>query len=124
MKRIISTTEAPAAIGPYSQAIEVNGFLFVSGQIPLDAQTSELISGDIEIQTNQVMRNIEAILKAAGYEIKDIIKATCFLANLNEFQQFNDVYGKWFKHKPARVTVEVSRLPRNAKVEIEVVAAK
>ncbi len=124
MKQIISTTNAPAAIGPYSQAVEAGGLLFVSGQIPLDAQTSELVSGDIEVQTGQVIRNIEAILKAAGYEIKDVIKTTCYLTNLNDFQQFNEVYGTWFKHKPARVTVEVTRLPRNAKVEIEIIAAK
>jgi 2-iminobutanoate/2-iminopropanoate deaminase len=124
MKQIISTTDAPAAIGPYSQAVLANDLLFVSGQIPIDAQTSELVAGDIKVQTGQVIRNIEAILKAAGYEITDVVKTTCYLINLNDFQQFNEAYTEWFKHRPARVTVEVSRLPRNAKVEIEVIAAK
>ncbi len=124
MKRIITTTDAPAAIGPYSQAVEANGTLYISGQIPLDPQTSELVSGDIKVQTEQVIRNINTILKAAGYEVSQIVKTTCYLENLNDFQKFNEVYATWIQHKPARATVEVRRLPRNVKVEIEAIAVK
>jgi 2-iminobutanoate/2-iminopropanoate deaminase len=124
MKKIISTTTAPAAIGPYSQAIEVNGMLFISGQIPVIPDTGEVVTGDISAQTARVIQNIEAILEAADYAITDVVKTTCYLTSMNEFQPFNEVYAGCFKHKPARATVEVARLPKNVKVEIEAVAVK
>jgi 2-iminobutanoate/2-iminopropanoate deaminase len=124
MKKIISTTEAPAAIGPYSQAVEVNGMLFVSGQIPMDPGTSEIVAGEIAVQTERVIQNLEAILKTAGYTLNDVVKTTCYLTSMNDFQQFNEVYARYFTQKPARATVEVSRLPRGAKVEVEAIAVK
>ena len=124
MKKIISTTEAPAAIGPYSQAIETNGLLFVSGQIPMDPATGELVAGDITVQTERVIQNLGAILKAAGYSLNDVVKTTCYLSSMNDFQSFNEVYARYFTQKPARATVEVSRLPRNVMVEVEAVAVK
>ncbi|MBN2762910.1 MAG: RidA family protein [Bacteroidales bacterium] len=124
MKKNISTTEAPAAIGPYSQAIEANGMLFLSGQIPMDPGTGEIVAGDISVQTEQVIRNLTAVLKAAGYTLDDVVKTTCFLSDMNEFKQFNDVYARYFTEKPARATIEVSRLPRDVKVEIEAIAVR
>ena len=123
--KIISTTEAPAAIGPYSQAVEVKGTLYVSGQIPFDATTMELISDDIKIQTDQCLKNIKAILKAAGYATEDVVKCMIFLADMNDFAAVNDVYAEHFgDHKPARACVEVARLPRDVKVEIDAIAVK
>ena len=124
MKKIIATPEAPAAIGPYSQAIEANGMLFISGQIPMDPGTGEIVSGDISVQTEQVIQNLAAILKAAGFSLQDVVKTTCYLSNMNDFQQFNEVYARYFTQKPARATVEVSRLPRNVMVEVEAIAVK
>lgn len=124
MKKIITTTEAPAAIGPYSQAIEINGMLFVSGQIPINPGTGEIVTGNISVQTEQVIRNLEAIITAAGYTLNDVVKTTCYLSSMNDFQQFNEVYARHFTQKPARATVEVSCLPKNVKVEIEAVAGK
>ncbi len=124
MKRIIATTDAPAAIGPYSQAVEANGMLFVSGQIPMDPRTGEIVTGDISVQTERVIQNLAAILNAAGYTLKDVVKTTCYLSSMNDFQQFNEVYARYFTQKPARATVEVSRLPRDVKVEVEAVAVK
>ncbi|MBN1416420.1 MAG: RidA family protein [Bacteroidales bacterium] len=124
MKKIINTAEAPVAIGPYSQAVEANGILFLSGQIPIDPGTSEIITGDISVQTMQVIQNLAAVLKAAGYSLSDVVKTTCYLSSLADFQQFNEVYARYFTQKPARATVEVSRLPRNVKVEIEAIAVK
>lgn len=120
---IISTDNAPAAIGPYSQAIAANGFLYTSGQIPLDPATGEMVSGGITEQTEQVMRNIEAVLKAAGTDFSHVIKTMCFLTDMNHFSAFNDVYAKYFIGKPARSCVAAAALPRGALVEVEVIAA-
>ena len=124
MKKIITTAGAPAAIGPYSQAIEAEGMLFVSGQIPMDPATGDLITGDIAAQTERVIKNLEAILLAAGYTLDDVVKTTCYLTSMDDFQPFNEVYARFFTVKPARATVEVSRLPRNVKVEVEAIAVK
>ncbi len=124
MKRIIATSDAPAAIGPYSQAIEANGMLFVSGQIPMDPVTGELVAGDITVQTERVIQNLGAILKAAGYSLDDVVKTTCYLSSMEDFKPFNEVYARYFTQKPARATVEVSRLPRNVKVEVEAMAVR
>jgi len=124
MKKIITTAGAPAAIGPYSQAIEADGILFVSGQIPMDPATGEIITGDIGVQTERVIKNLEAILLSAGYTLDDVVKTTCYLTSMDDFQPFNEVYARYFKVKPARATVEVSRLPRNVNVEIEAIAVK
>lgn len=120
---IISTTAAPAAIGPYSQAVRFGNLLFTSGQIPLTPE-GEPVQGGIEEQTHQVFRNLQAVLAAAGCSLSDVVKATVFLKDMNEFAAFNAVYASYFEdHKPARSTVEVARLPRDVKVEIELIAA-
>lgn len=120
----LSTEKAPAAIGPYSQAVKCGGMLFCSGQIPLDPVTGELVGGDITRQTDQVMNNIAAILSAADAGFDDVIKTTIYLADMADFAAVNEEYGKRFpKHKPARSTVGVKSLPRGAMVEIEVIAA-
>jgi 2-iminobutanoate/2-iminopropanoate deaminase len=124
MKKTIATTDAPAAIGPYSQAIEANGMLFVSGQIPIIPETGELIAGDIVAQTTQVVQNLRAVLKAAGYSLNDVVKTTCYLASMDDFQLFNEVYANYFLHKPARATVEVSKLPKGARVEVDAIAVR
>jgi len=126
MKRTISTPNAPAAIGPYSQAIEANGTLYVSGQIPIVPQTGVIAEGGIEEQTKQALKNIEAILTAAGYTFADVVKTTCLLANISDFSQFNTIYEKYFgtQDAPARATFAVKALPKNALVEIEVIATK
>ena len=119
----ITTEEAPAAIGPYSQAVRAGNFLFCSGQIPLDPTTGELVSGDAAAQTEQVMKNIAAVLYAAGYGFEQVIKTTVFLVDMSDFAMMNEVYGRYFgNHKPGRSTVAVSELPCGALVEIEVVA--
>lgn len=126
MKEIqrISTTEAPAAIGPYSQAVRAGDFLFCSGQIPLDPATQDLVSGGVEEQTDRVCQNILGVLRAAGLSPERVIKATCFLKDMNDFAVFNKVYEKYFGQvKPARSTVQVARLPKDVAVEIEVIAA-
>ncbi|MEE1236653.1 MAG: RidA family protein [Turicibacter sp.] len=123
--KIISTTNAPQAIGPYSQAIEANGTLYISGQIPLDPQTMEFVSNDVEAQTHQCLKNIQAILSEAGYTLENIVKCGIFLADMNDFTVVNDVYAQYFSnHKPARACVQVARLPRDAKIEIEAIAVK
>jgi 2-iminobutanoate/2-iminopropanoate deaminase len=123
MKRV-ETGDAPAAIGPYSQAIIVNGLLYTAGQIPLDPKTMELVAGGIEEQTHQVMKNLAAILKQAGASLQDVIKTTVFLQDMGEFAAMNKVYAEHFgEHKPARSTVQAARLPRDVKVEIELIAA-
>lgn len=122
MMKTISTQNAPAAIGPYSQAIAVNGMLFASGQIPLDPKTGTLIDGGIEAQTERVMQNIQAVLEAAGTDFSHVVKTTCFLRDMNDFAAFNEVYGAYFTGKPARSCVQAV-LPKNAAVEVEVVAA-
>lgn len=124
MIRIITTTDAPAAIGPYSQAVESGSFLFLSGQIPLDPGTSEVVKGDIEAQTRQVLENMGNVLKAAGYGFGNVVKTTVFLKDMGDFQKMNTVYSDFMPHKPARSTIEVSRLPRNVLVEIEAIAVK
>ena len=122
---IIATDKAPKAIGPYSQAIEANGTLYISGQIPLDPQTMEFVSDEIEAQTHQCLKNIQAILTEAGYTLENVVKCGIFLADMNDFSAVNAVYGEYFSaHKPARACVQVARLPRDAKIEIEAIAVK
>lgn len=123
MKKIISTSDAPAAIGPYSQAIRAGSTIYCSGQIPLDPKTGQIISGGIDAQTRRVLDNITALLKAEGLGFGNIVKTTIFLTNLGDFQTVNEVYGSYFKSQPpARSTVQVSALPKGANIEIEVVA--
>lgn len=123
MKEIIRTESAPAAIGPYSQAVRANGFVFLSGQIPLDPGTGTVESGSVTNQTRRIFENIKAVLEAAGLTLDHVVKTTVFLRNMSEFAEMNEVYGSYFgAHPPARSTVEVSRLPRDVSVEIEVVA--
>ena len=123
MRNIIETVEAPSPIGPYSQAICANGFIFVSGQIPLEPKTGQMVGGGLEPQTHQVIKNISAILEAAGSNLNQVVKTTVFLVNLEDFSAFNRIYGDYFGGiKPARATVQVARLPKDALLEIEVVA--
>ena len=121
MKKI-STEKAPAAIGPYSQAIVIGDFLFTSGQIPLNPQTGEMVGTTIEEQAEQVMKNLAAVLEAAGTSFENAVKTTCFLADMADFAAFNGVYAKYFTGKPARSCVAVKTLPKNALVEVEVIA--
>jgi 2-iminobutanoate/2-iminopropanoate deaminase len=122
-KKIIATSKAPAAIGPYSQAIRIGDFLYTSGQISLDPETMEMITGDIEVETEKVLKNIEAILKDAGLNLNNIIKTTVYLTDLSEFARMNQVYENFFTDtKPARACVQVAALPKGAKIEIDVVA--
>ncbi|MEK9630126.1 MAG: RidA family protein [Nitrospinota bacterium] len=122
-KKIISTSEAPAAIGPYSQAIRIGNFLYTSGQISLDPKSMEMVTGSIEIETEKVLKNIEAILKADGLSFNNVIKTTVYLADLSEFTRMNEVYEKFFsENKPARACVQVAALPKGAKVEIDAIA--
>ena len=122
-REAVSTPNAPKAIGPYSQAIRANGFIFISGQVAFDPATGNLISGGIEQQTEQVMKNLSAILQEAGSGWDKVVKTTVFLKNLSEFGQMNEVYGRFCKNAPpARSTVEVARLPRDVSVEIDVIA--
>jgi len=120
--KIISTNSAPSAIGPYSQAVEANGFLFASGQIPLSPETGTVVTGGIKEQTEQVMRNIAAVLSAAGSDFSQVVKTTCFLTTMENFAAFNEVYAQYFTGKPARSCVAVSALPRGVLVEVEVIA--
>ena len=125
MKRIINTSKAPAALGPYSQAIEVNGILYISGQIPFVPETMTLVSEDVKLQARQSLENLKAILDEAGYSFKDVVKATCFIKNMNDFGAINEVYDEYLGDvKPARACVEVARLPKDVKVEIELIAVK
>jgi 2-iminobutanoate/2-iminopropanoate deaminase len=120
----IQTDSAPAAIGPYSQAIVVGNMLYTAGQIALDPASMTIVDGGIAEQTDRVMKNLTAILEAAGVTLAAVVKTTVFLSDMNEFGAMNEVYGRWFgDHKPARSTVEVSRLPKDVKVEIEVLAS-
>ncbi|MBX5436591.1 MAG: RidA family protein [Alicyclobacillaceae bacterium] len=122
--REVSTTAAPAAIGPYAQAVEASGFVFTSGQIPLRPDGT-MVDGDIRQQVEQVLRNLDAVLAAAGLNRKHVVKATIFLTNLGDFQTVNEVYAAYFgEHRPARSTVQVAALPRGAAVEIEFVAVR
>jgi len=123
VKQTIATKQAPQAIGPYSQAIEAGGFVFASGQIPSDPQTGNLVVGDVSAQTEQVLRNLSAVLAAAGTSLDRVVKTTVYLADMNDFAAMNEVYGRYFGDQPpARATVQVARLPRDARVEIEVIA--
>ncbi len=125
MKKIISTSRAPQAIGPYSQAVEVNGTLYISGQIPLDAKSMKVVEGGIKEQTLQVMKNIGAILEAAGYSYSDVVKSTCLLSDMENFKAMNEVYAQFYtKNEPARAAFAVKELPLNVLVEIETIAAK
>lgn len=123
MKKIIQTHQAPTAIGPYSQAIQHGNWLFVSGQIPLDPASGNVVSGDIKAQTRQVLNNLQAIIHASGLTLQQVVKCTCFLKNMNEFREFNEVYTEFFGSiLPARECVEVSRLPRDVLVEVSAIA--
>jgi len=125
MKTVITTENAPKAIGPYSQAIEVNGMLFISGQIPIDPQTGKIVEGGIEEQTEQVMKNIGAILTVAGYSYAQVVKSTCLLADMKYFTEMNRVYARYYPSEPpARAAFAVKELPLQALVEIETIAMK
>lgn len=125
MKTIIKTDKAPAAIGPYSQAVEANGIVFISGQIPIDPATGKLIEGDIVMQTHQVLKNIGAILDAAGLTFKDVVKSTCLLANIDDFKAMNEVYSQYYnENPPARAAYSVVKLPLGSLIEIETIAVK
>jgi 2-iminobutanoate/2-iminopropanoate deaminase len=124
MKKVIFTENAPAPIGPYSQAIQVDNMLYCSGQIPLDAITGEIQGKDVEAQTEKVCSNIKAVLAAAGMTFDDVVKTTCFLTDMADFATFNQIYAKYFVSNPARSTVAVRTLPKNVLVEVEVVASK
>jgi 2-iminobutanoate/2-iminopropanoate deaminase len=125
MNEKIATPNAPQAIGPYSQAIRCGDFLFVSGQIAIDPQTSDIVEGDIEAQTEQVLKNIAAIIDAAGMSLQNVTKCTCFLKDMNDFVKFNGVYERYFGEiLPARETVEVSRLPKDVRVEVSAICGK
>jgi 2-iminobutanoate/2-iminopropanoate deaminase len=125
VKKRISTNQAPQALGPYSQAVQLGNLLFVSGQVPLDPRTGNLVPGDIEAQTRQVMENLKAVVAAAGMTLADALKATCFLKNMGDFAKFNGIYAGYFGDiPPARETVEVARLPRDVLVEVSLICGK
>jgi 2-iminobutanoate/2-iminopropanoate deaminase len=125
MKKIIHTSKAPAAIGPYSQAVETNGMLFISGQVPIAPATGKVVEGGITAQTEQVMKNIGAILEEAGYNFKNVIKSTCLLSDMANFAAMNEVYGKFYaEDPPARAAFAVKELPLGVLVEIETIAVK
>jgi 2-iminobutanoate/2-iminopropanoate deaminase len=125
MKRIIASADAPAAIGPYSQAVEAGGVVYLSGQIPLDPKTGQLVEGGIEAQTERVLANLEAVLQAAGLGFDHVVRTTIYLADLADFGTVNELYGRRFrKEPPARATVQVAGLPRGARVEIDAVAVR
>ena len=125
MKNTIHTNNAPAAIGPYSQAVEFNGMLFISGQIPINPENGKLVEGDIKVQAEQVMKNIGAILNQAGYSFKDVVKSTCLLSDMSNFAGMNEVYGKYYsENPPARAAFAVKELPLSVDVEIETIAMK
>ena len=122
MKKIISTDKAPAAVGPYSQAVKVGNTLYCSGQIGLDPVTGQMKGSDVRTQAEQVMENIAAVLAAADASFEDVVKTTCFLADINDFATFNEIYAKYFTGKPARSCVAAAALPKGALVEVEVIA--
>lgn len=125
MKKVINTSKAPAAIGPYSQAIEVNGTLYISGQVPVDPATAKVVEGGIVEQTKQVMKNIEAILDEAGYHFSEVVKSTCLLSDMSNFATMNEIYGSYYKENPpARAAFAVKELPLGVLVEIETIAVK
>ncbi len=125
MKRVVFTELAPRPVGPYSQAIETNGMLFVAGQVPIDPKTGKVVEGGIKEQTARVLDNLSAILEAAGYSLNDVVKTTCLLSTMSDFQAMNEVYASYFQSdQPARVTYAVKELPLNVLVEIDLIAAK
>ena len=124
MKSAVSAADAPKAIGPYSHAVRAGQLLFISGQVPIDPATGELVDGDITVQTTRVMNNLDAVLKAGGLSFKEVVRTTIFLADMADFAAVNSVYGTFFSEPyPARATVQVARLPKNARVEIDAIAA-
>jgi 2-iminobutanoate/2-iminopropanoate deaminase len=119
----VATDRGPKAIGPYSQAVRANGFVFLSGQIPLDPQTQQIVEGDVAVQTERVMENLKGVVEAAGSSLHRVVKTTVFLADMNDFAAMNEVYARYFAaNAPARSTVEVARLPKNVRVEIDLIA--
>lgn len=124
MNKIIYTKNAPDAIGPYSQAYLCGNTLYTSGQIAINPENNEFVGGDIEEQTQRVMKNLKAVLNEAGFDFEDVVKTTCFLKNMGDFQKFNEIYGKYFTSKPARSCVAAAQLPKDALVEVEVIACK
>ena len=125
MKKIIATTNAPAAIGPYSQGVQVNGMLFISGQLPIDPATGKMVDGDVKAQTEQSLKNVKAILEEAGYTFNDVVKTTVFLSDMANFADMNEVYKSYYATEcPARSAFAVKTLPMNALVEIETIAGK
>ena len=123
MKKIISTTEAPQAIGPYSQGVRIGSTIYYSGQIPLDPKTGQIVSGGIDVQARRVMENVGGLLKSQGLNYDNIVKTTIFLADINDFQKVNEIYGSYFKQAPpARSTIQAGALPKGARLEIEVIA--
>ncbi|WP_102341999.1 RidA family protein [Galactobacillus timonensis] len=124
MNNKIYTDKAPAAIGPYSQAVQAGNILYISGMIPVDPATNAMAGSTIEEQASQIMRNIDAVLKEAGYSVDDVVKTTCFLADMNDFTRFNEVYADFFTSKPARSCVAVKQLPKGALAEVETIAIK
>ncbi|MCD6201676.1 MAG: RidA family protein [Bacteroidales bacterium] len=125
MKKIIHTLKAPQAIGPYSQAVEVNGILYVSGQIGVDTETGEFVPGGIREQTLRILQNIEIILMSAGYTRNDVVKSTVYLKDMNDFSEMNEVYASFYKDKhPARAAMQVARLPKDALIEIDTIAVR
>ena len=125
MREIIATEKAPKAVGPYSQAVRFVNLVFVSGQIPLDPESGEIVGGDIEVQAKQVLENLKAIVEASGMGLENVLKCTCFLKNMEHFARFNSIYNTYFANVlPARETVEVSRLPKDVLVEISAICGK
>ncbi len=125
MKKIIETQHVPKAIGPYSQAVEMNNILFISGQIPIDPLTGQIVKGGIKEQASQVLNNINGIIEEAGYKLEDVVKTTCFLSNMDNFKEMNEVYAGFFtSNYPARAAFEVARLPLDVLIEIEAIAIK
>ena len=125
MREIIATEKAPKAVGPYSQAVRFANLVFVSGQIPMDPKSGEIVGGDIEIQAKQVLENLKAVIEASGMGLENVLKCTCFLQNMEHFARFNSVYNSYFANVlPARETVEVSRLPKDVLVEISAICGK
>jgi 2-iminobutanoate/2-iminopropanoate deaminase len=125
VREIVATEAAPQAIGPYSQAIQIGNFVFTSGQIPIDPKTGAFVEGGIAEQTEQVLRNLAEVLRAAGTSLEAVVKTTVFLADMNDFAAMNEVYGRYFSNEPpARSTVQAARLPRDARVEIDAIAVK